>query len=158
VDQSEGTLVLELVKGVDRFQASWDLAAGTCSVLRLGQDKPFDTKPSKLKPGAHRLRFANVDRRLTVWVDESLVFGDGVTYSPPESSPGVRLPELPTEADLKPAAIGVAGTGLTVRHLRLFRDTYYTVDPSRPDVHGNFLDPASWANEPLPVKTLYVQL
>jgi signal peptidase I len=71
--------------------------------------------------GKHELRFANVDDRLTVWVDGSLPFGDGVEYS------GVRKGEPDEVNDRQPASIGVHGnTGLTVSHLKLYRDTYYT--------------------------------
>jgi hypothetical protein len=57
--------------------------------------------------GSFRLRFANVDERLTVWVDDNLPFGDGVIYSPPST-------RGPTEANhVEPASIGARG--VTVR-------------------------------------------
>lgn len=167
IEKAQGDLVLELVKGVDKFRAQWDLGAGTCTLLRLenGDEQKLETKPSRLKPGNHKLRFANVDQRLTVWVDEDLVFGDGVTYQAPDKADRNNLNqrvllELPTKNDLEPASVGVRGTSVKVEHLRLWRDTYYTVEPSQPDVHGaNVLDPDAWAKDltTLPVKTLYVQ-
>src|SRR5262249_40923501 len=125
VDQPDGELVLELSKGVDRFQAVWDLNKGTCTLRRKasGEDwKELASKPSVLKKGTYRLRFANVDERLTVWVDNDLPFEDGVAYPAPEK-------RGPQENDLEPASIGVKGAGLSVHHLSLWRDTYYTLDP-----------------------------
>jgi signal peptidase I len=160
VEQGEGDFVLELSKGVDRFQAHWDLASGLCTLLRVtdGRKEKIDSKMTTLKKkGKYRVIFANVDERLTVWVDSSLPFGDGVVYPPPP----VRGP---TENDLEPASIGVRGGGVTVSKLKLWRDTYYTVnagDFSRKDsgsFNVDFSRPADW--EPLrhlEPRTIYVQ-
>lgn len=163
VDEPRGELMLELAKGVDRFQARWDLATGVCTLLRWhdGMKEELDSKPTSLnKKGAHRLRFANVDERLTVWVNGELPFDAGVSYSPPQ-----RI--APTEEnDLRrPARIGVRGGNLAVRKMKLFRDTYYTVgagpdeNPRDSDVGGiEPTKPDSWhkLDDP-PVLTMYVQ-
>ena len=84
-DQAQGELTLELSKGVDRFQARFDLATGECRLLRVGEEKPLASQPTALKGGGkHTVRFADVDQRLTVWVDDALPFGDGVTYQAPK--------------------------------------------------------------------------
>src|SRR5205823_5787229 len=89
VTQPGGELVLELAKGLDRFQAHFNLQDGTCTLKRLTGDeggtrtetKTLDQQPSPVnKPGTYELRFANVDERLLVWVDGKLLFGDGVKY------------------------------------------------------------------------------
>lgn len=169
IEQAEGELVLELAKGVDRFQAKWDLATGHCTLVRRGAEGEGAGKeevlgpgstPTELKKGVHRLRFANVDERLIVWVDNSLPFGAGVPYAP-------SLNRGPRENDLQPAAVGVRGTA-RIDHLKLWRDTYYTQNPSYADADGNVSDwsfgseywykPARW--EPLrnlKVRTMYVQ-
>src|SRR5206468_5243418 len=116
IHQPQGELVLDLAKGVDRFQAKWDLATGNCSLVRhhRGRDEVLSTKPTELrKKGTYRLRFANVDERLAVWVDNDLPFGDGVTYRPARE-------RGPTENDLLPAGIGARG-GVVVEHLKLWR-------------------------------------
>ncbi len=127
-DQAQGELTLELSKGVDRFQARFDLASGLCTLLRVHdagtkdeKEEELDHKPTALKGGGkHAVRFADVDQRLTVWVDDALPFGDGVAYRPPST-------EGPTEAnDLKPAGVGLKGVGGTILGLRLWRDTYYS--------------------------------
>jgi signal peptidase I len=128
VDQPEGDLVLELSKGVDRFQARWQLGTGDCTLVRLtgGREIKLETKPTSLKKkGVFRVRFANVDERLTVWVDGKLPFDDGVAYEAPKT-------RGPTANDLQPASIGVRGATVSVHKVQLWRDTYYTVT-----VHGN---------------------
>jgi signal peptidase I len=128
IDKPEGELVLELVRGSDRFQARWDLASedGVCTLTRInaGIKETLEQKPTRLRKGTYRLRFANVDRRLTVWVDNRLPFGDGVNYDPP-------LELGPTVVDLQPASIGVKGGALTVHKLKLWRDTYHAVYPNK---------------------------
>ena len=166
VEQAEGELVLQLVRGGDTFRATWDLSSanGLCTLTRTtgrrdGKQETVklgDARPTRLGKGKHRLRFANVDDRLTVWVDGELPFGDGETYP-------VEHPEqvVPTAADLRPASIGVKGGSLSVRHIKLFRDTHYTVSPSKPDTGQNFgrlTNPEEWKGlTDMPVLTLYVQ-
>src|SRR5581483_3604930 len=120
--QPTGELRVELSKGVDRFQARWDLSSGICTLVRItgSNEEVLENKPTALKSkGNYRVRFANVDERLVVWVDNSLPFGDGITYSPAK--------ELgPRRSDLEPASIGAKGGVVSVTKLKLFRDTYYT--------------------------------
>ena len=141
VDRAEGELWLDMARGVDRFQARWDLASGRCALWRLQDGK----KPEKLKeadtavkqPGTYHLRFANFDERLTVWVDRDLPFGDGVAYprawyyNPDKMVEGKRAPGWentgPTANDLKPASVCSKGAAVKLRHLQLWRNTYYTV-------------------------------
>jgi signal peptidase I len=168
VEKAEGELVLELVRGPDRFRAHWDLASedGVCTLTRQSVNGPdssaevLDRQPTRLRKGTYRLRFANVDRRLTVWVDNQLPFGAGVPYDPPAFVG-------PTEADLQPASIGVKGGALTVRKLKLWRDTYHAVAPNNlrvspqkgADVEvGDWGNPETWKGlQDPPVLTLYVQ-
>jgi signal peptidase I len=168
VAKPEGEFALELNKGVDRFQARWDLATGTCQLVRRthGVEEVLASRPTDLKQkGTYRLRFANVDERLTVWVDGGLPFGDGVAYRPPTSTQ-----RGPGESDLRPAGIGARGADVSVAHVKLWRDTYYTTardnNPSGADAGGHEWEPASEAwHDPsqwealrkLPFKTMYVQ-
>jgi signal peptidase I len=165
VEKPEGMVVMDLAKGTDRFQARWDLATGTCSLIRIADTETvLDSRPTDMKKsGTYSVRFANVDERLTVWLNDRLIFAEGVTYKPPKE----RGPE---ENDLKPARIGVQG-GAVVDHIKLHRDTYYTTaihgDPAAADANtGDWSsNSSSWSNpeewEPLrhnlPWKTLYVQ-
>jgi signal peptidase I len=157
IEKADGQFVLELNKGPDRFQARWDLTSGECTLLRWvgGKEEKLASRPTLLKAkGTYRLRFADVDERLIVWVGRQLPFGDGVAYT---ESPS----QDPTEDDLLPAGIGAHGGALSVHKLQLWRDTYYTVDPGRSDARDEVQDwssPASWSPlRELPAKTLYVQ-
>lgn len=163
VGQPGGEVVLELSKGQDRFRAHWDLSSGACTLLRLGDDRKEEKlaeKPTALgKPGTHHVRFANVDERLVVWVDNALPFGDGVTYDPPKQ-------RGPFANDLEPAGIGARGASVSVHKLQLWRDTYYTIKPGAADasletgteLHKVLSSPDEWAKlRDLPASTLYVQ-
>jgi signal peptidase I len=171
LETAAGELILEVSKGVDRFQARWDLGSGWCTLYRLGGGREEELARAQTavnKPGStYRLRLANVDERLTVWVDGSLPFGaggdkGGVNYKAP-ARPGPT-----TENDLeRPASIGVShGAAVTVRKLKLWRDTYYTTggkgkdgsSPNLPDVSFEPGNPDTWKGlqEP-PVVTFYVQ-
>jgi signal peptidase I len=120
LDPKAEELTLELARGPDHFRARFDPATGSCTLLRRNDDKeePLATEPTSLRSGTHRIRFANVDARLLVWVDDELPFGDGVAYEPAES-------QGPWINDFAPAAIGARGpVGLS--KLKLWRDVYYT--------------------------------
>jgi signal peptidase I len=154
---SEGQIILELSKGVDRFQARWELPSGQCKLVRLtgSREEELASMPSALKPGrSHLLRFGNVDERLMVWVDRRLPFGQGVDYTPPPQSG-------PFANDLQPASIGARSLALQVRKLRLWRDTYYTLKPGDGDAPlaaDEWSEPDRWqALRQLPVETFYVQ-
>jgi signal peptidase I len=148
VVEPKGEFCLELSRGINRFQASFDLATGECTLYRLKdnkrEDPPLAVKPTNLKaPGNYLVRFANIDARLTVWVDRQLPFGDGKEYDPPEvrgpNDKDVTDKQMlerrgPTENDFEPASIGSKGANVKIDHLRLWRDIYYrtSIPP-----HGN---------------------
>jgi signal peptidase I len=136
VTQPTGEFFMELNKGSNRFQARWDLASGQCTLIRIdreGMKQELGSAPTPLRGvGKHTVRFANFDARLTVWVNRDLPFGDGIAYDPPEFSPAERGP---TRNDLdRPASLGALGASLEVSDLRLWRDTYYTMNVSHADV------------------------
>jgi signal peptidase I len=168
VTKPEGEVVLELSKGIDRFQAHWDLADGNCKLLRIRNDGRNPPKTTELasrptavrKAGSYRLRFANVDQRLTVWVDKDLPFGDGVN----DDDPYLGGPVMAN--DLEPASIGVTNAAVTARSLKLFRDTYYTTNAIRnsgadvPISKWGRSGETSWAkalDSNMPILFLYVQ-
>jgi signal peptidase I len=162
VEKAEGNLILELSRGPDRFEASFDLAKDTCTLFRTTNDEKveLDSKPSPIKAGGtYKLRFANVDDRLVVWVDEKLIFGEGVTYNPAANFTPIRENDLD-----RPASIGAPGARVSVSKLKLWRDVYYTSgrDGGRPDscdVAGfSATEPDTWKSfADAPVATYYVQ-
>lgn len=168
VEQPSGTFTLELSKGVYRFRAAWDLASGKCTLSHLkephhGTLPPDDaryvelaSKPTRLHgKGKYHVRFANIDDRLLVWVDNQMPFGEGENYGP-------HTEKGPFANDLQPASIGVQDAALQVRKLSLWRDTYYTKNPSQgadasPD-RNDWADPETWGPlRSIQPTTFYVQ-
>jgi signal peptidase I len=159
VEKNEGKLILELARAGQRYRATFDLASedGRCTLTcgEKGDEKQIgDSQPTRLRKGTYKVRFANVDQRLTVWVDGTLPFGDGVNYDPPAQ-------RGPDAADLDPASFGVDGSTVTIQKIKLFRDTYYTTgsDPMAPDdLIQNPDNPSTWGELRTPrVKSFYVQ-
>lgn len=161
-------LWLELSKGIDRFQARFDLDSGACTLVRKtgAKETVLGQKDTPVKgAGAFRIRLANVDERLTLWVNDALPFGDGQTYDPPTVQGPDPEKNPAKNNDLQPASVGVKGKpSLSVAKLQLGRDTYYTTNAdggSRADGEvppGGWGDPAAWDKlRNLPYKTLYVQ-
>lgn len=165
VEEARGELVLELSKGIDRFQARFQLDTGVCTLVRLtsGGPKTLESHATRLsKPGVYHLRFANVDERLTVWVDRDLPFGDGAAYATPveRRQGGTELLwRGPSETnDLEPASIGVDTGSVQIDHLKLWRDTYYTLGSNADGFSGLFDNPSQWERlRELPPLTMYVQ-
>lgn len=125
-------VTLDLGRGPSRFQAQF--ANGAVKLVRTGTNgKEMTTRPTPMtKAGIYDLRFANVDCRLRVWVDDKPIdFGRESEYPFDSSSTtfedGDRRKEGWTTAnDIKePAAIEVQGN-VTVSKVVLYRDTYYT--------------------------------
>jgi signal peptidase I len=147
IKEAHGELIAELSKGDDRFQARWDVSTGTCQLVRLSgkEEQELARKETSLrKPGTYRIRFANVDERLIVWVDGSLPFGDGVPYdSPPRAGDSLKE-EKARPNDLEPASIGVKGAALSVTDLSLWRDTYYTNKSGVRDVYTMYVQPGHY--------------
>lgn len=136
-----GVVALELAKGDHRYRAEFDngqvrlkmftdMAEVTrddgnkeprVRVVPVGDDSfTLVSKPSGVRAGGtHRLRFANVDCRLRVWVDDQPIdFGGRGDYFPPESDGS-------TAADSeRPARVGATGV-VSVSGLKLWRDTCY---------------------------------
>jgi signal peptidase I len=183
----EDELWLELSKGVDRFQVRFQLKAGKIHLWRLSRNDQGGVRESKVvdaaapsadpvrlttrlrQPGKYKLRFANVDERLTLWIDNELPFGDGFGYDAPPSlgpdMPSENLTEKERETfqsnDLQPASIAVKGAAVTVSHIVLRRDTYYTTHGHSADASLSAEDwstPTAWQSlqqlEPL---TMYIQ-
>jgi signal peptidase I len=176
VTKAEGEYWMELSRGINRFQARWDLTSGMCTLVKLGMDGKkveLDSKPTRIKaPGSYLVRFANFDARLTVWVDRDLPFDNGRDYPPPE----IRGPDDkdlddialharrgPTKNnDLEPASVGSKGAAVEIHNISLWRDTYYTQNAMKADdvllESGDWGDPDKWdVFKKMPTKTLYVQ-
>jgi len=141
-------VILELSKGINRFQAEFE--SGKVTLRRVGAggaEFKEPSRPCKVGPGAHDLRFANVDCRLWVWVDGKRVdFGAEGDYSPPTPDQEAAFKDAKGNHDvdkegwtntndvLAPASIGASG-GVGVQSVKLYRDVYYTPQAQRPLDH-----------------------
>ena len=147
-----GEFICELSKGVDRFQARIDGNSGKCVLLRLdGKGQPVELGSADTafrSDGKKRhFRFANVDRKLIVWLDGALPFGEGVTYQS-------AIAKGPTANDFQPASFASKGLSVDVASIKLWRDSYYTSrdNPSSPDQDvSDWTVPLDWTpDRPLP--------
>jgi signal peptidase I len=183
VEEPKGEFWMELSKGVDRFQARFNLQTGVCTLYRIVREGnilkavELDKKDTSVKgSGTYLLRFANYDERLTVWVNRDLPFDEGHAYSPPAEVGPDRTSD--TEAknahnldgirnnDLQPASMASVGAKVQVHNIRLWRNTYYTgfdntgmvVSDHHPAITGDDWSlPEKWGPlRKLEPKTMYI--
>jgi signal peptidase I len=122
-----GHLRLELIKSALSNRCEIDLETGAAALLHDQTALGPSIRTPLNQPGTYDLIFANVDGRLTLWVDGHLPFGEGRTYQSDPTSLD------PTAADLEPARIAAKAADLQVDKIVLRRDVYYTLDPAEPD-------------------------
>src|SRR5205807_1124682 len=94
-----------------------------------------------IKSGRYNLRFANVDSRLTVWVDgHVLSFGSAADYEPPALE---SFKETTLDVN-EPVRIGSTGN-INVSKVKLYRDVYYTLNQEDPgQVHTQYVQPGHY--------------
>jgi signal peptidase I len=128
VESTSGSIAFRLVSGGVIHRCEIDLATGEAR-LTSGADV-FETVAQTAFKGAgtHEVRFANVDGRLTLWVDGSLPFGDGWSYND-----GARTAVAPSKLDLEPVGVAARSAKIQVSDLVITRDVYYTQFPNRSD-------------------------
>lgn len=120
IESPEGELTLELVEAGYTFQCRFNVATGDVQLAHSG-DASFQPKAatSVKGPGVHRLRFANIDDQLLLWVDDKLVEFDAPTEYASLSNTN------PREADKTPVGIAARGWKGQIAHLQVLRDIYY---------------------------------
>jgi signal peptidase I len=126
VASARGELSFELIKGGLPHRCIIDLQTGVTRFLRGEQTLAEHDSPLK-GLGHYQVEFANVDDRLTLWVNGRSIFESGVEFESGDEAP------IPTAADLAPAAIAIRGGSATVSDLVLKRDIYYTQYPGQTD-------------------------
>jgi signal peptidase I len=136
VRRPAGRLRLDLIKGGRSHRCEIDLATGEARLFRDETPLGPAVATRVSEAGTHDLTFANVDGRLTLWVDGTLPFGEGL------SDPSAPDLEPPTAEDLEPVRIAAKDAEVGVSDLVLKRDAYYTLDPSRYDYVN--LDGPAW--------------
>ncbi len=160
VRRPAGELLLELIKGADRYRCRIDLSTGQATLFFINEllqkqlqqeERILATAATTLNgPGRYQIAFANVDHRLTLWIDGTLVdLGSNTEYDPP-ALPG------PRPQDLAPVGIAARDASLRVSHLLIQRDVYYRADrhPKQSEFRGNeqilrneLGDPDAWSEE-----------
>jgi len=129
IESESGTLLLELIEAGVPHRCAIDVATGEATLTRGGKALGDPAETPIEGPGRHRIGFANVDDRLTLWVDGRRPFGDGLAYELDRDEP-----VLPDEADLSPVGLAAAdGAEARVSDLVLKRDIYYILEPFRSD-------------------------
>jgi signal peptidase I len=127
VRERAGRLRLELIEAGLSNRCEIDLASGEASLSHGGASLGHAASTGINGPGTYDVAFANVDGRLTLWVDGNLPFGGGRSYA---TNP---QPMAPTAADLEPVRIAAHQAAIAVDNLVLKRDVYYTLEPSESD-------------------------
>ncbi len=157
VKNDAGQLLLDLVEAGRHYRCAIDVKTGQAvlSIVDIdGHPHPFNgiddlagmTGDEKLMqvqgqtsvrgPGKYELMLANVDNRLTLWVDGSVVKFDGSTaYVPDADQPDWNDAD---EGDLAPVGVGSDGAALEVTRLRVLRDIYYIAEKF--PFHANVLN------------------
>ena len=129
--QQDSELVLELTEGLHWYRCHLDPNTGEARLTRIDSSlDPEDeiemavAQTSFQGAGEYDFSFANVDDRVCLWINGSLVdFGPGAEY---ESS-SVHG-SLPQETDFTPVGIAAQGLNAVVSNLELERDIYYRGD------------------------------
>jgi signal peptidase I len=156
---SQSFILLELVEGVRRYRCRIDLPSGQATLTRnddLAADPETATDivlaraaTSITGSGTYTLKFANVDDRLCLWVNDSwwrsglIPFGDGAEFEPPAN-------RNPQDVDLTPAGIAAQGVSLQISDLQIERDIYYRAD-SVTNNAGTFTGHGSEVDERVPL-------
>lgn len=121
-----GEVRLELIKAGVPHRCTIDVATGMARFTRGDETILEHASPVK-GPGRYSLEFANVDDRMTLWVDGRSISESGVEYDRGDEVP------VPTANDLSPVGIAVRNGSIEVSDLVLKRDIYYTQNPGQTD-------------------------
>jgi len=174
VQSDQGFLLLDLVEGGKHFLCRINVENGDAT-LSIGGGVPFTNEDGSAGPavlvaktkvrgrGDYRLRFANADDQLQLWVNERVVAftnPDTGAQAPATFAPGAVRPRWSEDdpGDLLPLGVGSEGVAVRVNRLRVLRDIYYIATRSAGghvpmhdyrSAHGNhpgdiMRDPTQW--------------
>ena len=155
-------LILELVEGVRRYRCRIDVPSGQATLTRnddLAADPNAAPEIEMAKantpitgPGTYTLRFANVDDRLCLWINDGLL-GSGFIPFGSDAEFEAPVNRRPQDADLTPVGIAAQGLAIRVSDLLIERDIYYRADSVSNDA-GVFGGHESEVDENLPLRDL----
>ena len=120
--------VLELTHGVHWYRCRITPHDGQAHLVRVDasldadEEIPMASASTPLKgPGTYQFRFANVDDRLCLWINNRLIdFGTGAEYDSSQVHGS-----LPEENDYTPVGIAAQSLEIQLSNLFLERDIYY---------------------------------
>ena len=117
--EKSGALRVTLVEAGVFYHCEIDLQTGQARLFR-DDEQLGDPAPTAFKNGGtHDIQFANVDGRLTLWIDGDTPFGEGMLVQDGQEGYGA-----PTAEDLQPVRIASRAASVTVSDLVLCRDIY----------------------------------
>lgn len=152
IESSSGELLLQLVEGGIKYTCTIDVSSGKATLSVQSEsshvDEPvrFVDESGKSRKtisaqtevhgaGSYRLRFANADDELTLWVDEHVVqFDHPAQFQSPSNLSPRWTPEEPLDAE--PIRIGSKNCVVTIDRLKVLRDLYYIALKSPPMLGG----------------------
>lgn len=174
ISTSKGTQAIELllVEGGVEFRCQIDLSSGTATATVVYEGQPIsvfensdkDAKvlsqkvlleklqaSTSVRSGAtHRIRFANVDDALRLWIDgRSVGWGNDGGYSIPAAVAGYRhLPRTTPEnpLDAAPLGIGIQGGSASIDRAQVFRDIFYTANVAGGSLSSRYDEPVNVRN------------
>lgn len=152
--QTGGTFTLELNEGVRQYRCQIDVFSGMATLshnddLAAGPGSPA-IELAKVQtpirgPGTYTLRFANVDDRLCLWVNEGF-FTHGLVGAANYEAPANRRPQA---RDLTPVAFAAHHVAASVSDLVIERDIYYRAERITNDAFHPLMDHEVDENIPL---------
>ena len=148
IESPQGEVSLDLVEAGVHYGVTVDVATGKALLWRRqfesDEREELNSFSTSIRgAGKHKVRLANFDNQLVLWVDGSLV-GEPVNYedeaSDAESPAAVPRTSDADEGDLAPAGVAVSGGKLTIDRLQLWRDGYYIAANHKDQTDGLITD------------------
>ena len=177
VRSNTGAVWLDLVEGGRHHRCRIDVETGRAELwlagpdgrpdLRLGEGENKKVrvagKTTLRGKGRYRIRFANIDNQLTLWVDRRVVAFDGPTVYESDAERERPYWSSSDPGDLAPVGIGSERAELKVTRLRVLRDIHYVAThdsrewwyeyldgiQSRDDLDELAASPEMWSSSPL---------
>lgn len=158
--ETEGNVLIELCDGLSWYRCRIDTNTGQATLLEVAvqldpnAERELATAETPVQgTGSWDLSFANVDDRLCLWVDDSLIeFGEAASYERFEVGGPTAI-----QSDLAPVGIAAMNVKAQIAHLQIERDIYYRktfqelqegqnrrLDRVLRELHPYLYDPVEW--------------
>ncbi len=159
--QADGQVVLELCDGLSWYRCRIDANTGLATLLQVNvqidpdEEQEMATAATSIKgTGTWDISFANVDDRLCLWVDDTVIdFGEAASYQRFDVGGPTAI-----DSDLAPIGISAQNVQAQVAHLQVERDIFYRktfeemqegrnrrLDREMRELQPYLHDPAEWS-------------